>query len=202
MASMSHLVNFLMHQKITHIGLYDPNPDILRALSGTHIHITISVPNNQLLAIASSNTTATSWIRRNVAAYHPSTRIAAVSLGDEVLSTLPSVAPLLLLALCSLHAALVYSNLHNDVFVSTPHSASVILNPFPPSQGFFNQTLETFILPLLHFLSQTNSPLMLNLYPYYVFMQNRNLVPLENTLFKWCHIIVTNGITCISAQQQ
>ena len=43
---------------------------------------------------------------------------------------------------------------------------------------------------------------MLNLYPYYVFMQNRNLVPLENTLFKWCHIIVTNGITCISAQQQ
>uniref|UniRef100_A0A368UHV6 glucan endo-1,3-beta-D-glucosidase n=1 Tax=Glycine max TaxID=3847 RepID=A0A368UHV6_SOYBN len=49
---------------------------------------------------------------------------------------------------------------------------------------FFNQTLETFILPLLHFLSQTNSPLMLNLYPYYVFMQNRNLVPLENTLFK------------------
>ncbi|KAH1264602.1 Glucan endo-1,3-beta-glucosidase 1 [Glycine max] len=189
MASMSHLVNFLMHQKITHIGLYDPNPDILRALSGTHIHVTISVPNNQLLAIASSNTTATSWIRRNVAAYHPSTRIAAVSLGDEVLSTLPSVAPLLLLALCSLHAALVYSNLHNDVFVSTPHSASVILNPFPPSQGFFNQTLETFILPLLHFLSQTNSPLMLNLYPYYVFMQNRNLVPLENTLFKWCHII-------------
>ena len=46
------LVNFLMHQKITHIRLYDPNPDILRALSGTHIHVTISVPNNQLLAIA------------------------------------------------------------------------------------------------------------------------------------------------------
>lgn len=178
------LVNFLMHQKITHIRLYDPNPDILRALSGTHIHVTISVPNNQLLAIASSNTTATSWIRRNVAAYHPSTRIAAVSLGDEVLSSLSSAAPLLLPALRSLHAALVYSNLHNDVFVSTPHSASVILNPFPPSQAFFNQTLETFILPLLHFLSQTNSPLMLNLYPYYVFMQNRNLVPLENTLFK------------------
>lgn len=84
MASMSHLVNFLMHQKITHIRLYDPNPDILRALSGTHIHVTISVPNNQLLAIASSNTTATSWIRRNV---------AAVSLGDEVLSTLPSSSP-------------------------------------------------------------------------------------------------------------
>ncbi|KAL5123564.1 putative LRR receptor-like serine/threonine-protein kinase [Glycine soja] len=97
--------------------------------------------------------------------------------------------PLLLPALRSLHAALVYSNYHNDVFVSTPHSASVILNPFPPSQAFFNQTLETFIRPLIHFLSQTNSPLMLNLYPYYVFMQNRNLVPLENTLFKWCHII-------------
>ncbi|CAJ1962506.1 unnamed protein product [Sphenostylis stenocarpa] len=178
------LVNFLEHQKITHIRLYDANPDILRALSGTDIHVTISVPNNQLLAMGSSNATASSWIRKNVAAFRPGTRITAVSVGDEVLTTLPSAAPLLLPALLSLHAALVDSNLHNDVIVSTPHSASIILNPFPPSQAFFNQTLETFILPLLHFLSQTNSPLMLNLYPYYVFMQNKNLVPLDNTLFK------------------
>ncbi|BAT99590.1 hypothetical protein VIGAN_10104900 [Vigna angularis var. angularis] len=60
------------------------------------IHVTISVPNNQLLAIDSSNATASSWIRKNVAAFCPATRISAVSVGDEVLTTLPSVAPLLL----------------------------------------------------------------------------------------------------------
>ncbi|TKY72171.1 Glucan endo-1,3-beta-glucosidase 1 [Spatholobus suberectus] len=178
------LVNFLKQQKITHIRLYDANPDILGALSGTDIGVTVSVPNNQLLAIGSSNASASSWISKNVVAYHPHTRITGISVGDEVLTTVPSSAPLLLPAIQSLHAALVASNLHNDVVVSTPHSASIILDPFPPSQAFFNQTLETFILPLLHFLSQTNSPLTLNLYPYYVFMQHKGLVPLDNSLFK------------------
>ncbi|KAK7359788.1 hypothetical protein VNO77_01753 [Canavalia gladiata] len=182
--SPTELVNFLKQQKITHIRLYDADPDILEALSDTHIHVTISVPNNQLIAIGSSNATAFSWIRKNVVAYHPRTLISAVSVGDEVLTTVPSSAPLLLPAIQSLHAALVAFKLENDVVVSTPHSASIILYPFPPSQALFNQTFSPFILPLLQFLSQTNSPLMLNLYPYYVFMRNKGLVPLHNALFQ------------------
>lgn len=178
------LVNFLNRQKITHVRLYDANPDLLGALSGTGISVTISVPNNQLLAIASSNATASNWIRKNVAGRLPGTRITGISVGDEVLSSVPSSAPLLLPAIESLHGALVASNLEKQVVVSTPHSFSIILNSFPPSQSFFNQTLEPFLLPLLRFLSQTNSPLMLNLYPYYVFMQNKNLIPLDNSLFK------------------
>ncbi|KAK7303310.1 hypothetical protein RJT34_14213 [Clitoria ternatea] len=180
----TQLVTFLKQQKITHIRLYDPNPDILRALSATGIRVIVSVPNNQLLAIGSSNTTAFSWIRKNVLAFHPHTLITGISVGDEVLTTVPSSAPLLLPAIKSLHAALVASNLQNDVVVSSPHSASIILKPFPPSQAFFNQSLSSFILPLIQFLSETNSPLMLNLYPYYVFMQNRGFVPLDNSLFK------------------
>ncbi|XP_057429950.1 glucan endo-1,3-beta-glucosidase 1-like [Lotus japonicus] len=180
----SQLVSFLNHQKITHIRLYDANPDILGALSGTDIHVTISVPNNQLIAIGSSNSTASAWIRRNVAAFYPKTLITGISVGDEVLTTVPSSAPLLLPALKSLYSALVASNLHNKITISTPHSASIILDPFPPSQAFFNQSLSSILLPLLQFHSQTGSPLMLNLYPYYVFMENKREVPLESTLFK------------------
>ncbi|CAI0431120.1 unnamed protein product [Linum tenue] len=40
------------------------------------------------------------------------------------------------------------------------------------------------MVPLLKFLSRTGSPLMMNLYPYYVFMQNKGVVPLDNSLFK------------------
>ncbi|XP_061336953.1 glucan endo-1,3-beta-glucosidase 1-like [Gastrolobium bilobum] len=182
--SPSELVAFLQKQKITHIRLYDANTDILGALSDTNIRVTISVPNNQLIAIASSNTTASSWIRRNVVAHYPRTLIAAISVGDEVLTTVPSSAPLLLPAIQSLHSALVASNLHNQIKVSTPHSASIIVDPFPPSQAFFNQTLSSFVFPLLQFLSQTGSPFMLNLYPYYVFMRNKGVVPLDNSLLK------------------
>ncbi|KAK4259017.1 hypothetical protein QN277_005395 [Acacia crassicarpa] len=182
--SPTDLVAFLQLQKITHVRLYDADPNILRALARTHIRVIVGVPNNQLLAIGSSNTTAFSWIKRNVVAYYPTTLIAGISVGDEVLTTIPSSAPILLPAIQSLYSALVASNLHNQIKISTPHAASIILDPFPPSQAFFNQSLVSVILPLLQFLSKTGSPLMMNLYPYYVFMQNRKVVPLDNSLFK------------------
>ncbi|KAJ6935082.1 Glycoside hydrolase [Populus alba x Populus x berolinensis] len=182
--SATELVSFLQFQKVTHIKLYDADPDILKALAKTKIRVIISVPNNQLLAIGSSNTTAASWIGKNVVAYYPQTVITAIAVGDEVLTTVPSSAPLLMPAIESLYSALVAENLHNQIKISTPHSASIILDSFPPSQSFFNQSWISVIQPLLHFLSRTESPLMMNFYPYYVFMQNKGVVPLDNSLFK------------------
>ncbi|KAL8461455.1 hypothetical protein ACS0TY_032793 [Phlomoides rotata] len=182
--SASNLVAFLQFQKITHIRLYDANAEILKALAKTKIRVIVSVPNNQLLAIGSSNATAATWIGRNVAAYYPETLITGIAVGDEVLTTVPSSAPMLMPAIESLYSALVASNLHTQIKISTPNSASVILDPFPPSQAFFNQSLSPVITQLLQFLSRTQSPLMMNLYPYYVFMQNKGVVPLDNSLFK------------------
>ncbi|CAI0431115.1 unnamed protein product [Linum tenue] len=180
----ANVVAFLQAQKVTHVRLYDANPEILKALAKTKIRVIISVPNNQLLAIGSSNTTAASWIDRNVVAYYPQTLITAIAVGDEVLTTVPSSAPLLVPAIESLYSGLVAANLHTQIKISTPLAASVILDPFPPSQSFFNQSLSSVMVPLLKFLSRTGSPLMMNLYPYYVFMQNKGVVPLDNSLFK------------------
>ncbi|KAL8151228.1 hypothetical protein V2J09_021036 [Rumex salicifolius] len=182
--SPKNLVSFLQLQKINHVRLYDADPDILKALARTKIRVIIGVPNNQLIAIGSSNATAATWVTRNVVAYHPETLITAISVGDEVLTTIPTTAPLLLPAIQALYNALVASNLHNEIKVSTPHSASLILDPFPPSQAFFNTSMTQYLLPIIQFLSKTKSPLMMNLYPYYVFMENKGVVPLDNSLFK------------------
>lgn len=182
--SPSDLVSFLQLQKINHARMYDANPDLLKALSHTKIRVIIGVPNNQLIAIGSSNATAAAWVDRNVAAFYPDTTIIAIAVGDEVLTTMPSTAPLLLRAMESLYSALVASNLHTVIKVSTPQSASLILDPFPPSQAFFNTSLSQYLLPIVKFLSKTQSPLMMNLYPYYVFMENKGVVPLDNSLFK------------------
>lgn len=182
--SPPNLVSFLQVQKITHVRVYDADPDLLKALAKTKIRVIIGVPNNQLLAIGSSNATAASWVGRNVVAYYPETSIIGIAVGDEVLTTVPSSAPLLVPAIESLYSALVAANLHTQIKVSTPHAASIILDSFPPSQAYFNQSLVSVMLPLLQFLSRTGSPLMMNLYPYYVFMQNKGVVPLDNALFK------------------
>lgn len=112
--SPAELVSFLQLQKITRIRLYDANTEILKALAKTKIWVIISVPNNQLLGIGSSNATAATWIGRNVAAYYPETAITAIAVGDEVLTTIPSSAPLLIPAIESLYNALVASNLHTQ----------------------------------------------------------------------------------------
>ncbi|KAL2473460.1 Glucan endo-1 [Forsythia ovata] len=182
--SPAELVSFLQLQKITHVRLYDADDKILKALAKTKIRVIITVPNNQLLAIGSSNVTAVTWIGRNVVAYFPETLITAVAVGDEVLTTIPSSAPLLMPAIESLYSALVAANLHTQVKISTPSSFSIVLDSFPPSQAFFNKTLSPVVSQLLQFLSRTQSPLMMNLYPYYVFMQNKGVVPLDNSLFK------------------
>ncbi|KAM7273557.1 hypothetical protein ACFE04_028221 [Oxalis oulophora] len=180
----NELVAFLQVQKIGHVRLYDADNDILEALSKSKIRVIISVPNNQLLAIGSSNTTAATWVNRNVVAFYPQTLIVGIAVGDEVLTTIPSSAPLLMPAINSLYSALVAANLHTQVKISTPHAASIILDPFPPSQAFFNQSWSSVMAPLLQFLSRTESPLMINLYPYYVYMENKGVVPLDNALFK------------------
>lgn len=178
------LVAFLQLQKINHIRLFDTNTEILKALSKTKIRVIIGVPNNQLIGIASSNATAATWIARYVSAFYPQTLITTVAVGDEVLTTVPSSAPILLAAMESLYTSLVAANLHKNIKISSPHSASIVADPFPPSQAFFNQTVTQYLSPILQFLSRAKSPLMMNLYPYYVFMQNKGVVPLDNSLFK------------------
>ncbi|XP_010923875.1 glucan endo-1,3-beta-glucosidase 1 isoform X1 [Elaeis guineensis] len=182
------LVAFLKSQQITHIRLYDADTALLAALSGTGIRVVLGVPNNQLLALGSSNATAASWIARYVLPFHPSTVISAIAVGDEVPASVPYSLPLVLPALRSLSSALNSSNLSSSappIKLSTPLPFSVILDPFPPSQAFFNQTLaSSFLVPLIQFLSDTDSPLMLNLYPYYAFMQSRSVIPIDNALFK------------------
>ncbi|KAJ0983012.1 hypothetical protein J5N97_011267 [Dioscorea zingiberensis] len=175
------LVAFLKAQQIKHIRLYDPDTNILSALSGAGIRVLLGIPNNQLLALGSSPATAAAWVARHVLPFHPSTPISAIAVGDDVPFTLPSVLPVLLPALLSLRSSL--SNL--SIPISTPLSFSTIIDPFPPSQAFFNQSLVSgFLLPLLRFLSSCSSPLMLNLYPYYVLTRARGVVPLDNALFR------------------
>ncbi|CAA7394364.1 unnamed protein product [Spirodela intermedia] len=179
------LVAFLRLQRISHVRLLSPVLEILAALAGTGIRVCLCVPNNQLLAIGASNSTAAAWVARYVLHFHPGTLVTLLSVGDEVLTANPSAAPMLLPAILNLAAAVAAAGLDKTVKISTPHSFSVIHNPFPPSQAYFNQTLVApYLLPLLRFLSDTAAPLMLNLYPYYVLTLAGGVVPLDSALFR------------------
>lgn len=157
---------------------------MLLALANTGICVTISVPNNQLLGIGQSNATAANWVFHNILAHVPATNITFISVGSEVLTSLPNAAPILVSAVKFIHSALVASNLDSQIKVSTAHSSSIILDSFPPSQAFFNRSWDPVMVPLLNFLQSTGSYLMLNVYPYYDYMQSNDVIPLEYALFR------------------
>lgn len=184
MPSPTQVVALLKAQNIRHVRLYDADRAMLLALANTGIQVTISVPNDQLLGIGQSNATAANWVARNVVAHVPTTNITAIAVGSEVLTVLPNAGPVLVSALKFIHSALVAANLDDQIKVSTPHSSSIILDSFPPSQAFFNRSWDPVMVPLLKFLQSTGSYLMLNVYPYYDYMQSNGVIPLDYALFR------------------
>lgn len=184
MPNPTQVVALLKAQQIRHVRLYDADQAMLQALANSGIRVTVSVPNDQLLGIGQSNATAANWVNRNILSHVPATNITAIAVGSEVLTTLPNAAPVLVSALKFIHSALVASNLDSQIKVSTPHSSSIILDSFPPSQAFFNRSWDPVMLPLLKFLQSTSSSLMLNVYPYYDYMQSNGVIPLDYALFR------------------
>ncbi|XP_057530475.1 glucan endo-1,3-beta-glucosidase 3-like [Amaranthus tricolor] len=182
--SPTQVVALLKAQNIRHVRLFDADRGMLLALANSGIEVIVSVPNEQILGIGQSNATAANWVARNILAHVPATNITAIALGSEVLTTLPNAAPILVDAMTYIHSALVASNLHSKIKVSTPHASSIILDSFPPSQAFFNRTWEPVMVPLLKFLQSTDSYLMLNVYPYYDYMKSHGFIPLDYALFR------------------
>ncbi|KAL0855225.1 hypothetical protein Bca101_060377 [Brassica carinata] len=86
------------------------------------------------------------WVNKNVTACIPSTNIAAIAVGSEVLNTTPHVSPVLASALSNIHKALVVSNLNFEVKVSSPMSMDIMPKPFPPpSTSTFSPSWSTTV---------------------------------------------------------
>ncbi|KAH7560343.1 hypothetical protein JRO89_XS10G0002700 [Xanthoceras sorbifolium] len=155
--SASDVVAILKANQITHVRLYNADSHMLKALSNSGIEVMVGVLNEEVLGIGESPSAAAAWINKNVAAYLPSTNITAVSVGSQVLTSVPNAASVLVTAMNYLHKALVATNLNFQIKVSTPHSMDIIPKPFPPSTALFDSKLNSTMYQILQFLKNTNS---------------------------------------------
>ncbi|XWS50319.1 hypothetical protein CRYUN_Cryun12cG0078300 [Craigia yunnanensis] len=163
------VAHFLLESTvINRVRLFDANPDILKAFAHTGIAVTVTVPNDQIPRLTKLNF-AQQWVEDNIQPHTPATNIVRILLGNEVISTankllIGSLVP----AMQTLHTALVAASLDRRIQVSTPHSLGILSDSSPPSTGKFRQGYDTHVLrPLLSFLRATNSPFMVNPYPFF-----------------------------------
>uniref|UniRef100_A0A0D9VLK4 glucan endo-1,3-beta-D-glucosidase n=1 Tax=Leersia perrieri TaxID=77586 RepID=A0A0D9VLK4_9ORYZ len=179
------VVQLMKQQGITQVKLYDTEPTVLRALANTGIKVVVALPNEQLLAAASRPNYALAWVRRNVAAYYPATQTQGIAVGNEVFASAKNMTAQLVPAMTNVHAALARLGLDKAVKVSSPIALTALAGSYPPSAGVFREDLATAVMkPMLDFLAQTGSYLMVNAYPFFAYSGNADVISLDYALFR------------------
>ncbi|KAJ1383731.1 X8 domain [Sesbania bispinosa] len=187
------VVQLLKSQGVDRVKVYDTDPAVLRALSGSGIKVTVDLPNQQLFAAAKAPSFASSWVERNVAAYHPHTQIEAIAVGNEVFVDTHNTTKFLVPAMKNIHQALLKHNL-GDIKVSSPIALSALANSYPSSAGSFRpELIEPVFKPMLDFLRQTGSYLMVNVYPFFAYESNADVISLDYALFRENPGVVDSG---------
>nr|XP_016502243.1 PREDICTED: glucan endo-1,3-beta-glucosidase 13-like [Nicotiana tabacum] len=85
----------------------------------------------------------------------------------------------------NMYASLVKYGVAQSIKVSSPVALSALGNSYPSSAGSFKPDLvEPVIKPMLSFLKQTGSYLMVNIYPFFAYAANTDTISLDYALFK------------------
>lgn len=63
------VVELLKSNNITRVKLFDADPLVLEALSGSNLGVTVGIPNALLKSLNSSKKAAESWVHDNVTRY-------------------------------------------------------------------------------------------------------------------------------------
>lgn len=183
--SPPQVVQLLKTQGITRVKLYDTDSTVLSAFSGSGISITVALPNEQLSPAAANTSFTDSWVQSNILPYHPNTKIEAIAVGNEVFVDPKNTTKFLVPAMKNVYASLVKYDVASSIKISSPVALSALQTSYPSSSGSFKPDLiEPVIKPMLNFLKQTGSYLMVNAYPFFAYSANTDTISLDYALFR------------------
>eukprot|EP00249_Psilotum_nudum_P005604 c19055_g2_i2 orf=590-1363(+) len=183
--SPSEVVSLIQSISVSKSKLYSSDPDVLQAFGNTGISFVVGIGNEDISNLTDLSS-ARDWVKQHIGQFYPNTQITGVTVGNEIFgSNNTQLMSQLLPAMQNLQSAIVSLGLDGKISISTPHSLAVLSTSFPPSAGaFIPDLVNPYIKPLLEFLSETNSPFMINAYPFFAYKSNPQSVSLEYVLFK------------------
>lgn len=178
-------IELLQSMKAGQVKLYDSDPEVLKLLAGTNIHVSIMVANNQISRVASNQSEANQWVHQNVLPYYPSTKIRFVLVGNEVFSYNDQHMWLdLVPAMRNIKRSLNEHSIHN-IKVGTPVAMDMLESSFPPSSGKFRSDIPVQVITsLIKFLNGTKSFFFLDVYPFFPWSENPTNISIDFALLK------------------
>ncbi|KAL8144252.1 hypothetical protein V2J09_017284 [Rumex salicifolius] len=191
--SPSQVVKLLQSQGITAAKIYDTDSTVLSAFSKSGISLIVALPNELLSAAASNQSYTDTWIKSNILPFYPATNITAITVGNEVFTN-PNNTNYLVPAMKNVYSSLQSNNLHESIKISSPLALSALNSSYPPSAGAFSPALiPSVITPMLEFLRNTSSYLMINAYPFFAYSGNSGQISLPYSLFETNAGVVDSG---------
>ncbi|KAM1197572.1 hypothetical protein ACFX13_009268 [Malus domestica] len=183
------VVDLYKSNGIGRMRIYEPNEATLQALRGSNIELTVTILNSELPALNDA-AAATAWVQKNVQPYSADVRFKYIAVGNEIHHYSAEVGSLLP-AIQNIHSAIVAANLQGQIKVSTAIDTTLVANPFPPSDGVYDAANQ-FIQPVIDFLVSSGAPLLVNVYPYFSYIDNPS-IDLAYALFTSQGVVVPDG---------
>ncbi|XP_028804871.1 glucan endo-1,3-beta-glucosidase 9 [Neltuma alba] len=184
------VVSLLKSNNINKVKLFDADSNVLQALSGSNIGVTVGIPNTMLRSLNSSKKAADSWVHDNVTRYISNggsgVRIEYVAVGDEpfLQSYGEQFHPFVIGAVANIQASLVRAKLDSRVKVVVPCSLDSFQSESNlPSKAHFRPDLNKTMIELLSFLNKHESLFFVSISPFVEHLQNKN-ISLDFVLFR------------------
>lgn len=182
--SAKEVVSLYTKNNIKRMRIYAPDRAVFDALKGTDIKLMLDVSNPKLQSLASSQANAYSWVKTNV---QPNPAVQYIIVGNEVRpdkEDSKQFSSYILPAMRNIKTAIEkLNNLGSTIKISTAFDMGVIGTGYPPSNGEFNASIESYLTPIIKFLADNNYPLMMNIYPYFAYASDTVNIPLNYALF-------------------
>ncbi|KAK9144299.1 hypothetical protein Sjap_004202 [Stephania japonica] len=183
------VVGLIKSRNITRVRLFEPRADVLSALTNSGIEVVLGTLNQDLQRLATDPAFATQWVQTNVVPYAGTLAFKYISAGNEVIpGDLAIHVPQAIVNLDAAVKATIYK-----IPITTAVPTSVLGNSYPPSAGEFSAAVAPVIGPIVAFLEQNQYPLLVNVYPYFTYINNLKDIHLDYALFQSPNVVVQDG---------